>query len=299
MSDYKTYIDDGARVLRGLTALAGPLNLTHLTKAIYEPIFLDFKARHLAYGQARHSQTNSYITLREKRATADEFLLNGRGYLKGFLGETWSPLWAPLGFINGSLALPDTDVDRCALLENVKTYFTNHPAHENAAREYTAAKAEALCAPLTDARTNVEHCKFDSRTKSDARKTAKALLDEKISDLRGELELVLGPTDPRWLKFFDRIPGDLRAPEKVEDVTATARPGGIIVLDWPDAARAARYRVLKQVVGVDAAMVVAETVDESAAQLTAPTGATVRLQIVATNSVGDAPASEAVELRAA
>ena len=118
MSDYKKYIDDGARVLRGLTALGVPLNLTHVTKPVYEPIFLDFKAKHSAFEQARQGKTNGYSTLRQERGPAVEFLLNVRGYLQGFFGETWSPLWAPLGFINGSLALPDTDVDRCALLEN-------------------------------------------------------------------------------------------------------------------------------------------------------------------------------------
>ena len=85
------------------------------------------------------------------------------------------------------------------------------------------------------------------------------MLDEKISDLRSELDSVLQPTDPRWLKFFDRIPGDPRVPEKVEEVTATAQPGGIIDLDWSDTARAARYRVLKQVVGTDTDFVVVLT----------------------------------------
>jgi len=299
MRDYKKYIDDGARVLRGLTALGVPLNLTHVTKPIYEPIFLDFKAKHSAFEQARQGKTNGYTTLRQERGPAVVFLLNVRGYFKGFFGETWSPLWAPLGFINNSLALPERDLDRCDMLENVKMYFTNHPEHENAAREYTAAKADSFCVPLTAARINVEACKFETRTKRDARTMAKALLDKKISALRGELELVLSPTDPRWLKFFDRIPGDLRTPEQVEDVTATAQPGGLIVLDWPDAARAARYRVLKQVVGVDPEMVVADTVDESEAQLTVPVGATVKLQIVPVNGTGPGAASEVIELQAA
>jgi hypothetical protein len=52
--------------------------------------------------------------------------------------------------------------------------------------------------------------------------------------------------------------------------------------------------------GVDAEPVLALTVDDSAAQLTGvPAGATVKLQVVATNAVGDAPASEVVQLQAA
>jgi len=125
-------------------------------------------------------------------------------------------------------------------------------------------------------------------------------LEKKLQVLWTELETVLEPTDPRWLKFLDRIPGDPRVPERVEGVTASAQAGGIIASEWPDSARAARYKVIKQVVGVDAEPVVVATVEDSDAQITGvPPGATVRLQIVAVNGVGEAPASEVIELQAA
>ena len=64
--------------------------------------------------------------------------------------------------------------------------------------------------------------------------------------------------------------------------------------------RAARYKVLKQVVGVDAEPVLAATVDESNARLTGvPAGAVVKLQVVPTNEVGDGGGSAVLELRAA
>lgn len=139
-----------------------------------------------------------------------------------------------------------------------------------------------------------------ARTRRDARDAAIKLLDKKISALRNELESVLDPLDTRWLKFFDRIPGDQRVPEPVEEFVATTQPGSIINLDWEDATRAARYRVLKQVVGTDAEFVVAETVDESEAQLTdVPAGATVKLQIVPVNGVGSGVPSDVIELQAA
>ena len=83
----------------------------------------------------------------------------------------------------------------------------------------------------------------------DARRATEAALEKKRSCLYRELESALDPLDPRWLRFIDRIPGDSRVPEAVAEVTATAQPGGVILVDWPDAARAARYKVLKQVVG--------------------------------------------------
>ena len=59
-------------------------------------------------------------------------------------------------------------------------------------------------------------------------------------------------------------------------------------------------KLFKQVVGVDVEPVLFSTVDDSDVQVTGlPVGATVKLQIVATNSVGDAPASEVVQLQAA
>jgi hypothetical protein len=111
---------------------------------------------------------------------------------------------------------------------------------------------------------------------------------------------LLAPEDPRWLKFYDRIPGDPRAPEKVVNVTATAQPSGIISVDWPDTPRAARYRVLRQVVGMEVDFVVAETVEDSDARLrNVPSGATVKLQIVPVNASGPGEASDAIELQAA
>lgn len=187
------------------------------------------------------------------------------------------------------------------MLAKIATYFTSHPEHENAAGKFTAAKAQALCAPFTGGRSLIENCKFDTRAKRDQRDAALELLEQQLVRLRKELELALSDTDARWLKFFDRIPGDPRMPEKVEDVSATAAPGRIIV-DWPEAARAARYKLEKLVVGTDADFVPVVTVDDSDAELelagVAP-GTVVRLRVTATNGTGPAAPSDVIELLAA
>ncbi len=300
MNDYETYFKNGEKILRGLTSLGAALNLRYVTKAIYEPVFLDAKNKAAAFDTARQGKAGAYIALRAQRGEPAEFLRSVRNHLTGPLGDTWSAQWAPLGFINGSLKLPRTDAGRCQMLAKVQAYFGDHPEHENAAEDYTAAQAEALCGPLTAAVNTVDDCKFDARAKRDVRDAAIKLLDKKISSLRKELENVLDPADPRWLKFFDRIPGDPRVPERVEEVTATALPGGVITVDWPEAPRAARYRVLKQVVGTDTDFVLAATVDDSEAELTGvPAGATVKLQIVPVNGTGTGAASEVITLQAA
>ena len=300
MQDYETYFKNAERPIGGFNAIGVALGLTHVTIAIYQPLFLDAQGKAATFDLARQGKTAAYILLRQKRAAATEFLRDVRNHLTGPFGDTWSALWVPLGFINSSLKLPNSDAGRCQMLAKVKAYFTAHPEHENAAENYTAARADALCAPMTAAVASVENCKFDTRTKRDARDAAIKLLDKKISALRSELETVLEPLDARWLKFFDRIPGDQRVPEPVEEFVATAQAGGIIHLDWEDAARAARYRVLKQVVGTDTDFVVVETVEESEAELTnVPAGATVKLQIVPVNGVGSGAPSEVIEWHAA
>lgn len=300
MLDYETYFKNAGRPIGGFNSIGAALGLTHVTITTYQPLFLDAQTKAATFDLARKAKTDAYIQLLKKRTVTDEFLRNVRNHLTGPLGDTWSALWVPLGFINGSLKMPNTDAGRCQMLAKVKAYFTAHPGHENAAEKYTAAEADSLCGPMVAAVAGVEDCKFDTRTKRDLRDTAIKLLDKKISALRSELETVLDPLDPRWLKFFDRIPGDQRVPEPVEEFAATVQPGGIIHLDWEASARAARYRVLKQVVGTDADFVVVETVEESEAQLTnVPAGATVKLQIVPVNGVGSGAPSDVIELQAA
>ena len=173
-------------------------------------------------------------------------------------------------------------------------------ARERGGTVHTAARAEALCGPLTSAVVNVDNCKELGRTKKGQRATALRTLDRKTARVRNELEVLLDAKDPRWLKFFNRIPGDPRVPEPVENLTATAQPGGKILVDWDDAARAARYKVRKLVVGVDVEMVDADTVEDSDAVLeNVPAGATVKLQIVPLNGAGAGVPSAVIEVRAA
>ena len=299
-TDYDTFFLDAERPVAGLQALETSLNLHHVTKATYEPVFQNAKAKHHAFNNARYAKSAAYESLFAARAAVDAYLVNVRNYLTGFLGASWSPQWAPLGFVAGSLALPTTDAGRCAVLGNVAVYFDEHPTHENAAMNYTDSHAGGLCTPLLNAMSNVEACKQDVRTKRDARDAAIAALDKKISNLRRELEIVLEPTDPRWLQFFDRIPGDPRVPERVEELVATAHSGGVIALDWEDVSRAARYQVFKQVVGTDADFVLAETVLASEAEIDdVPSGALVKLKVVPVNATGEGAASDIVQLNAA
>jgi len=286
--------------LAGLGELQASLGIAHCSPAQLETLALDAEQKSTVYATARSGKTQAYLDVRTAREATDQFLAAARDYLKPALGSTWSGLWTQAGFTGPSLALPGTDADRRALLLALKAYFTANPTLQSTEYDLTAAEAQVQITALAAAMQTVTNCRQDTRAKREARDTANGALEKKLRCLWMELASVLEPLDSRWLKFIDRIPGDPRVPEQVDEVSASVQPGGIIALDWPDSERAARYKVLKQVVGLDDAPVLALTVEDSDAQLTGlPTGAIVKLQIVATNSVGDAAPSEVIELEAA
>ena len=286
--------------LAGLTELGVTLEVAHCTPVQLTGLNTDATTKRQAYKSARATKALAYIALRTARVEADKFCAQARDFLKPKLGTTFSALWAQIGFEGQSLEVPAKDGTRLTLLNGFKAYFLAHNAEESAAFNITAARALSVRDALAAAVQTTSDCKFDTRDKRDTQDAAEAALLKKLRCLWTELESILDPMDPRWLKFIDRIPGDPRSPEAVEEVSASAQPGGIITLDWEDTERAAHYKVFKQVVGVDAEPVLFATVDDSDAKVTGlPTGATVKLQIVATNEVGDAPASEVIQLQAA
>jgi hypothetical protein len=299
MQNRSKLYDLGDRFILGLTQYEAVLGVSHVTQATLEPVLLDAKAKSLAYDTARNGKALAYEALRAKRSEVDAFLLAARNHLIGWLGNNWSVAWVALGF-NDSLTLPNADTRRQQILERFKAHLTAARERENAANQVTAAKAEQFHAELREALAQVTDCKRAARDKRLARDAAEAELEKKLFCLRKELEALLAPLDTRWLVFLDRIPGDPRVPEPVEDFSGTPQPGGIIKLDWSDAARATRYWVLKQVVGTDPDFVLADTVERSEAQLTGvPRGATVKLQVVPVNGVGEGAPSEVIELQAA
>lgn len=289
-----------AKGAAGLNTEGASLNIAHCTAVDLTTLSQSLEQKMTLMNQARGEKALAYLDLRTARAQAGDYLEAARDYLKPRLKPEWSELWLAAGFPGPTLALPRANADRLTLLAGVKAYFTAHP--ELASEEYDlgAAPSETRRAALAAALQTVSDCKQAARAARDTRDGAETALAGKLHCLWDELESVLSPTDNRWLKFLDRIPGDLRVPEAVGDIEATAQPGGLILVDWPDALRAARYKVFKQVVNVDADPVLVATVEDSNTELTeVPAGATVRLQIVATNATGDAAPSAMVEVRAA
>lgn len=286
--------------LAGLTELGATLAIAHCTVPDLTGLLTTAEQKSAGYDAVRHGKRQAFITLRSVRSDARNYIEKARNHLTAYFGTSWNESWAQIGFADQELKLPVTDSRRQRVLIAMKVYFAGHATHENATLIITAIEAEARLAALDLAESTARDCRMQQRSRRDERDADEAALHSKLQILWSELEAVLPSRDPRWLKFIDRIPGDPRAPESVEELRASAQPGGIITLDWEDASRASRYKVLKQVVGVDAEPVLAITVEASDAELTGfPVGATVILQVVATNAVGDASPSAVIQLQAA
>ena len=130
------------------------------------------------------------------------------------------------------------------------------------------------------------------------RDATRAALHGRLSGLRAELGQVLGHDAARWYAFGFNRPADGEQSGPVEHlvVTAGAAGSGMLLADWDDARRASRYRVFRQIVGVDATPVeVTSMVTESDFTLRGlPTAAVVNVYVVPVNDACDGPASATV-----
>ena len=245
------------------------------------------------------ARKTSRLAATEAQNSADtngvKFITTSRDLLKVHLGARYSQAWDEAGFTSQSLAVPATISQRLQLLKSLELYLTSHPTVEVPALNVTHTQAAALFDALSTTLSAANAARGEQRLKREAREAAEETLRNRLRGLIGELEQLIGPADGRWLEFGLRVPVDESLPESPEDLIVTGGAPGHLVADWSDAARADRYRVYKQVVGVDDDFVLATTVTDSDADLNTFTpGAQVRVKVTALNPRGESHPSEAV-----
>jgi hypothetical protein len=229
-------------------------------------------------------------------ANAVKFISAARDVLKVNLGGRYSQAWDEAGFTSQSLAVPATISKRMELLKSLELFFAAHPDYEVGSLNVTQAQAAALHEALSDAVSAVNQAKGDQRGKREARDAAAESLRNRLRGLVGELTQLIGPDDERWLDFGWRVPDDESLPDAPTDLVVAGGAQGHLVAGWSDAARADRYRVYKQVVGVDSDFALATTVGDSDADMnTFTSGAHVRVKVTALNARGESQPSEVVE----
>ena len=250
----------------------------------------DFKA-----SQTAKLALSSAVTVADSNAKA--FIGSARRVLINFLGDGYSQAWDATGFPNQSTGVPATQGERQALLQSLKNYFTANPAQANAPLNVTAAQAGTLFTALSDARSAAADGNTVSGQKKNVRDAAVTKLRTRMSGLMNELGQLLDDNDPLWLAFGLNQPGASSLPDQADSLVLTAGGAGVVLADWSDASRATRYRVFKQVVGVDANPVAAATVTDSDYTFTGlPAGKSVKVYIVAANDAGDAHPSDTAEI---
>jgi hypothetical protein len=230
-------------------------------------------------------------------SNAKSFIGSARRVLINYLGEGYSQLWDATGFPNNSTAVPGTQAEREALLQSLRNYFTANPAQQNAPLNITSGQAGALLTALADARTAAAEGNAVAGQKKNLRDAAVKTLRTRLSGLIAELGQLLDDLDPLWLAFGLNEPGATNLPDVVDSLILTAGTAGTVLADWSDTSRATRYRVFKQIVGVDAAFVFVGNVTDSDYTFTGlPSGATVNIRIVAANDAGEAQPSSPAQI---
>jgi hypothetical protein len=227
------------------------------------------------------------------------FISSARRVLAGNLGETWSNAWTATGFPDLSTAVPGTQPKRQALLLALKNFFAANPAYEvNAPRlVVTSAQAGGLFTALSTARVAASDGNTDAGKKKLLRDAAEQTLRDRLSGLISELGQLLDDNDPLWLAFGLNEPGATNLPDSADGLVLTAGAAGTVLAHWSNSSRATRYRVFKQIDGVDTIPINVTTVTDSDATLTdQPSGKTLKVYVIAANDAGQAAPSETVTI---
>jgi hypothetical protein len=192
-----------------------------------------------------------------KKSTSDAFNLTkqfGRelartciGVLKPRLGNQWNAQWSAAGFTNNSLAVPDNPM---VMLQQLRTYFSAHPAQEVPNLTPTISATSAACDEASEKISTKgslsNQANVDAGLAKSALEAGIASARGRLGGLRDELGQLLDDDDERWYAFGFNKPSDPETPEVPENAVVT--PGGpgshMLFIDWDDARRAESYRVI-------------------------------------------------------
>ncbi len=227
------------------------------------------------------------------------FIGSARRVLVANLGESWNQSWTATGFPDLSTAVPATQSKRQALLLSLKNFFILNPDMEVSTTKITvtAVLSGTLFTALSTARVAAADGNADAAKKRILRDAAEETLRERMMGLINELGQLLDATDPLWLAFGLNEPGATNLPDSVDGLVLVAGPAGTVLIHWSNPSRATRFRVYKQIDGVDPIPVNITTVTECDATLTGqPSGKLLKIYVVAANDAGQAAPSDTVQI---
>ena len=242
-------------------------------------------------------------TVKTMDAQVRTFLTDARDALKKILGTSWSPEWVMAGYTeSGSTAVPNTQDERFASVSTLTTYLSQHPTYEvpagGAYPEITAARASALHTQLSNARQAANTAAGAQTNARNARDAAAATLRKRLIALVDELALVLTNDDPRWEDFGLNIPANPRPPEPATELVLSSAGTGRVLAEWDRGRRSNNDRVLIQIVDVDPDFheYGKSGGDGEEVIKDQPSGATLRVKILALNGSLEAPSGPVAEI---
>jgi hypothetical protein len=254
------------------------------------------RAAEVEYQTKRNVRKVASTGQHEADVVGRSFIMRGRNVLEPHLGYSWSPAWAPVGFVSPTLSIPSTIDGRMAMLGSMKLYLAANPAYENAPLNVTSAEAEAVYQALSDNRSATNEATEAAETARIKRDAAFRDLGRCLSGLLAELTQLLSPDDPRWYAFGFNRPSDPETPEIPQDLVINPAYQGHSIATCERARRAERYRFWRQIDG-ETEYTPVLTVEEPQAVLNSvPTGQKVRYYVTAANDAGESLPSNTVEI---
>jgi hypothetical protein len=217
--------------------------------------------------------------------------------LKLRLGTQWNAQWHEAGFTQGSLKIPDHPQ---TVLLQLRAFLQTHPDCElpklSASLDCSLIGCQTAAESIDAAKTASQASNIEAGTTKQNFDLALQQARAKLTGLRQELALLLGPDDARWYAFgFDR-PNDTQIPAVPAHVTVTLGSAGndSLYVEWDDARRAEGYRVVLTETASGSA-VAEKLVSDSEAVFTGLTaGSSLQISVTARNEAGESLASEAV-----
>ncbi len=248
----------------------------------------------LAYGNARSAKSAAVAAVRAADAQASAFISSAKKHLSNFLGNAWSPAWAPVGYNNATLALPADEDERYDLIKALRSFLNLNPAMtvSTALLTINVSAADSRITALTSARNTRENCRTDAMSMRDGRNAVEVLLRKRMTGLIGELATLMPGDDPRWAAFGLNLPDGPTLPDKPTGLTMSPGPTGFNLMDWNDAARANSYNVLQKLAGETDYTTILNVQDSDATIPAIASGTSADYVIAGVNAAGTGPQSD-------
>lgn len=274
------------------------IGLVHNTAAL---IRADRKALFDAETAANNTYTD-LVNAKTAVSNADkafkDWIRKSISVLKPYLGAAGAA-WSSTGIGTTKLQAGPTQDVRYTQVQRLVLYFTANPARQAAdtVPPVTAAHGQLLIDAMDTAREALKTAERNNNTAKANLKTAENNARIRMRNLIGELKQLLGLRNSLWHDFDLEEPGVVGNPAEPENLNTEASSSGTLIVIWNGAARATYYHLWLQIVGTDPKFrrIPDQFYNTEAIVRDLPSGATVKIYVIALNEHGQSTKSDVLE----